>query len=690
MSTYDLTGTDADFLRQDVRFAVFEANQRLYLNEPAYANSIEVVWFDGAANPTLVEGVQWRTTYEDRDYAAMSEAKLIDSNFSDILVKSLENLDVPGTDRVYAIQYQALKLKPSEEDPGTDGPNPTPGLLTELINDVNFLKEVKNPLSNLTSDVLDGIKALAEDVTGVNDDNLVVDERHYVNVPNNKMVIRTAGGPFWEHDVVLTNVATGDPLVEGTDYKFIGWDRAKQQIAEHTSHVYNYIFLLLPLVGDIDVTYRAFGGDPTVQDISAIKDVLAEITHILTDGDLLTDEALPYSQTIVDIVDRLNAIDDAVRHYVTATHQIQAETDGLHWFTIANLYRDAWDSQTLKSGQVHLSLRCWTQKWNYDILLGVNITDSDRKLKVETIASTDDSVTFGIGKYDNLADRKVPSIRAIWNDDGVNPYLSGAQIQIGLDMTALQTEVLTVYDRSGSGSDFVIRDHVVGTDTVYDDDVELPNGDIWKDPYRGEYVDTAALTSAIPTGETGWWTIVGSTSKTVYTWNGSVWVQDGTAVPFTNTTNSKFDYQPIFPQEGFLVLAGNVPMHRIQDASQQVSNVFSTSNIPYNELWGFNPDMVKKLTIKVYDRIVDQYIIASKDVEWSNDLVSEVPGPAYYSGRANILFHTEDLCSLYVILSKPNNLRSFENDQLNISFISNIGTHSSTNERFDLREIVVN
>jgi hypothetical protein len=245
MSTYDLTGADADFLRSDVRFAVFEANQRLYLNEPAFADSIEVVWLDGGANPVLVEGVQWRTTYEDRDYAAMSEAKLIDNNFADILVKSIESLEIPASTRVYAVQYQALKLKPSEEDPGTDGPNPTPGLLTELINSVNFLKEVKNPLNNLTSDILDGIKILAEDVTGVNDDNLIEEERHSVNVPNNKMVIRPAAGPFWSHDVVLTNVTTGLPLVEGTDYKFIGWNRSKQSIAEHPSHVYDYIFLLI-------------------------------------------------------------------------------------------------------------------------------------------------------------------------------------------------------------------------------------------------------------------------------------------------------------------------------------------------------------------------------------------------------------------------------------------------------------
>lgn len=712
MSTYDLTGADPEFLRSDVRFAVFEANQRLYLNEPAFANSIEIVWLDGATNPTLIEGVQWRTTYTDRDYAAMSEAKLIDSNFSDILVKSIENLDVPASDRIYAVQYQALKLKPSEEDPGIYGPNPTPGLLTELIQDVDFLKLVKNPLSDLTSDATDGIKALQEDVTGVDSANLIEDERHFVDVPNNKMIIRPSAGAFFEHDVVLTNVTTGLPLVEGTDYKFIGWNRSKQAIAEHTSHVYDYIMLLIPLVGNVDVTYHAFGGEATISDINAIKDVLADITMTLTEGNYLSAEALPLTDTIVNIISRVAAIEDVTRHYVHATHQYAAETDGLHWFTIASLYRDTWDTETLSEGQVNLTLRSWTHDWTYDVVLSVDVSDKVDSLKVRTLASSDVNNTFNIGRYDNLEDRNVPMIRAIWHDDGT--YGSGVLIQIGQMMTALQPEVLSVYDRSGSSSEFVIRPNIVGQDVVYDDDVELPDGTIWEEPYRGRFDDQPALIAAEPTGKPGWYAYVdgtgfmqwneGTTNWEVKTFPAGapsyILVPPGYGINGLEDAHSRVDYQSIFPDEGFLAFAGNIPMHKIQ-IPQTVGNVGALPTIihpPFGDLTGlyiFNTSKVKRVTIVVYDRFNDIYLEKSTEVNWQQEYISafetgagDNPGPAWPTGRCNILFHEEDLCALQMTFGKIPSPANPNGNYATMTVVSNIGTESILNERFELREVL--
>jgi len=700
MSTYDLTGADPDFLRSDVRFAVFEANQRLFLNEPAFADSIEVVWLDGATNPVLVEGVQWRTTYEDRDYAAMSEAKLIDSGFSDILVKSLENLDIPASDRVYAVQYQALKLKPSEEDPGLYGPNPTPGLLSELITDVDFLKLVKNPLGDLTSDATDGIKALQEDVTGVNPANFIEDERHFVDVPNNKMIIRTSSGPFFAHDVVLTNVTTGLPLTEGTDYKFIGWNRSKQSIAEHTSQVYDYIMLLIPLVGNIDVTYHAFGGEATISDINAIKDVLAEITHTLTDGNLLSEDALPYTDIVIDIITRLNAVEDATRHYVSATHQYQANTDGLHWFTIANLYRDAWDTQTLEVGQMHLTLRSWTQNWSYDLLLSLDLKSDSKGLSVKTIDYADQTNSFEISRYDNLDDRRDLKLRVIWNDNAGT--LSGAQIQVGLEMTALQTEVLSVYDRSGSGSDFVIRDHVVGTDTIYDDDVELPDGSTWTNPYRGSYATLVDLTSAIPTGQDGWYAWVYDsdveTSVGYYYWDGSTWALADAEVSAAYYPNgsyveppqeviglgiAKSAVRPITPTEGYLVWAGCLPLD-------------SKTLDPYDSFltlgWLLEPgdikvEHIKEVNIFVYDRYRDTIVKGTQEVHFENKISqSYINKLRKYT---TVMFYLEDLSALKLTLTQSALFVDGDAyaNHLSINFDSIVGTNSETNERFDLRQI---
>lgn len=674
MSTYDLTGADPDFLREDIRFGVFEANQRMFLKEPAFASTLVVRWLDGITNPILVEGIQWRTTYEDRDYAAMSDAKLIDSGFTDVLVSSLENLEVFSPDRVYSVEYQALKLLPSEEDPGTDGPVPTPGLLTELIQDVDFLKLVKNPLGDITSDAIDGIKALNEDVTGVDDLNLVEDERHAVNVPNNQMVIRPAAGAFWAHDVVLTNVATTLTLVEGTDYKFIGWNRAKQTIAEHTSQVYDYIFLLTPIVGDVDVTYRAFGGAPTVGDINAIKDVLAEITAILTDGELLTNAALPLSPTIIDIIARVAAVEDIVRHYATSTHQYQDDDAGRHWFTIANLYRDVWDTQTLETGQVHLSLRNWIQKWNYDILVTVNLKRAFDRVTVKTLASTDKNNVFSLGKYDDILDRKIPELRVVWNE--VGGVLSGAQLQIGLEMEAVTTEVLTVYDRSGSGSDFNIRPNVVGTDIVYDDNVVLPDDSVWVNPYRGVYANATDLSNDIPVGETGWFAYVTSTT-TIWQWTGAAWADSTDTVHVgIGTPTSQVEKRLICPEEGYLAWAGALPLTEVQDPADQIA----TACIKEGD---FDFRTIKKVSFHVYDRI-DDFVRVVSDERMPGAEGSYYPAEKDILRNGSVMFYPDDLCAIkYTITDTPT-----PNSFPVLALVADLGSHSIANDRFDLRQVV--
>jgi hypothetical protein len=679
MSTYDLTGVDPSFLRTDKRFAVFEANQRLYLNEPAFANSIQVTLLDGNTNPVLVPGVQWQTSYQDRDYAAMSEAKLIDANFNSILVKSLENLVIPAQDMIYAVSYQALKLKPSEEDPGEYGPNPTPGLLTELINDVDYLKLVKNPLGDLTSDAVDGIKALTEDVTGVNDDNLIEDERHYVNVPINKMVIRPAAGAFWAHDVVLTNVTTGLPLVADVDYKFIGWNRSKQSIAEHPSAIYDYIFILTPLVGNIDVTYRAFGGEATVSDINAIKDVLAEVSYLLTEGVFLTDQSLPAHTVIVKIIERLNSVEAATRLFINATHQFIAETDGKHWFTIGNLYRDTWDTNTLESGQVHLSLRSWTQIWNYDLIVTMNVRSPGDKLTVKTLASTDKNNAWTIGNYDSIENRKIPEFRAVWIDDGT---LSGLQLQIGLEMTALQPEVLSVYDHSGMGSDFVIRPNITGSDVVYDDDVVLPDDRVWVNPYRGSFVNVASLVSAIPTGELGWFAFAEDTGR-IWQWDNdiNVWHDSTSNIPVgLEESTHKVARNVICPENGYLAWAGAVPLKEVEALTAGLDLV---STIKEGEIQIQN---IKRVEVHIYDRRYDRMITKSEFVHFGNDVSHNQE--SYTSKFIELMFFAEDLCGVSITITDENPV-GLPGLYPEINVVSNLGTQSIDNDRFDLRQIVL-
>jgi hypothetical protein len=332
---------------------------------------------------------------------------------------------------------------------------------------------------------------LEEDLTGVNDENLVYEEIHQVNVPANKQVIRTAAGSFYEHDLVLVNVQTGQPLVRGDDYEVLGLNRPKNRVAEHPSGVYDYVFLITPIVGDILVTYRAFGGIVTTKDINAIKDVLADLVKMFSDGQFLTADSLPYTTTIIQILSRLASLEDGAKHFVTAEHRIVSDEDGRHWYSIAELYTDSHSADVLTAAHVHLSIQSETQGWVYETHLSINLLRIHEKLRINVASSLDKNHHFSLGEYENVGNEEIPELRIVWIDDGAG-NLSGSVIQIGLMMEANIPETFTVFDKSGNGSQIEIYPNVVGTALVIDDNIPMPDGQIWVDSdvdsYASRYI----------------------------------------------------------------------------------------------------------------------------------------------------------------------------------------------------------
>lgn len=557
MNQYDFTGSDPLYRRSNVRFAVFDNNQPIDFEEPVYADSIVVRWLKEDGNTeTIVKDLQWVINASNIDHDAMSEAKLIQPGFVAQLVDGITINDNISQDRVYAIEYQAFKLQYSQFDYGNDGPLPTPGLMRELVEKITFLTSVSDPLNNVTSDTLDGIVVLEEDLTGILADNLIENERHSVNVPANKQVIRPGAGSFYEHDVVLVNEATGGTLVKGIDYVIVGLDRPKTRVAEHTSGVFNYIFLLRPYVGNINVTYRAFGGDVTINDINAIKDVLADLVRMMSEGLFLTADTLPFSPSIVNILTRMGILEDHVRHFITAHHRYTANTDGKHWFTIASLHRDLWSPDVVSAEQVNLFLRSPSKSWSYEVALSVNLDRQHEQIRANVISSLDKYNHFSIGEYENIINRDIPEVRVIWNEG--SGERSGALIQIGMDMKAGQSEMLSVYDKSGNSSLIEIRPNIPGEDTVYDDNVTLPNDDAWS----------------------------------------------------TITPESKISRVIMAPEEGYLLWGGAVPLVQLEDNFVELNHTIGTDD--------FNLANVSRTVFHVYDRYKDKYLVVSQDHQWDD------------------------------------------------------------------------
>ena len=427
--------------------------------------------------------------------------------------------------------------------------------MKELVENVNFLVLTRDPLNSITSTTINNISVLAEDLTGMLLANRVYNEQHEVNVPGNKLFIRPGAGSFYTHDLIIVNPSTGNSLIRGVDYEIVGINRPKTRVTEHTSAVYEYIKLLQPYVGILNVSYRAFGGEVSVKDINAIKDVIADLVRMMADGLFLTADTLPYSLPIIQILERLATLEDHVHHYVTAHHRYVADSTGKHWFTIAELHLDDWTPDVITAAQIQLALKSPSRRWAYEAMISVNLTREHERARVNVISSLDKHNHFSIGEYTNIDERNIPEIRIVWNDDAGD--LSGGQIQIGMHMEAGQHELLSVYDKSGNGSDIVVRPNIAGTDIVYDDSIRLPDNSLWVS------TDTIA--------------------------------EEARAL--------------ICPEEGYLIWGGAMPATLMTEWTEMNNTI---------RLDDFKIANIKKTTFYYYDRIEDRMILSSIEHQWDD------------------------------------------------------------------------
>ncbi len=551
MMEYDLTGANPLYLRTGKRYRVYEDNQPIEFGEPVFADSVSVIWLDDNEVDTtpLTEGVHWDHGADNRDHDGMSRARLSDPAFTDELIHSIRNIDNFAGSRIYVVQYQALQLAPSEWDYGVNGPTPNPGLMQELIDKVRFLSLASDPLTNITSTTLDIIQVMEEDVTGVNDDNLVIDEVHTVNVPAGQKAIRTSAGAFYQHDVVVKN-DSDDVLVEGTDYVITGLNMPKTKTSEHTSGVFDYIFMLTAYVGNVKVSYRGFGGEVTTADILSIKDVLADLVNVLSNNDFLTSANLPLAPIMTQLIARIDGVADDVEHYTRAKHTYAAGTDGKHWFTIGELYRDDADTQTLKQGQARMFIKSYTDEWTYDVTISMGLERTINPLRLQVHTSSDRVNHHDLGVYPSLENRNVPELRLVWKTDGGSAF-SGALLQVGMHMVHDEQHVLLVTDQSGNGSEFTVRPNIVGDDATVDDDIVLPDLTVWQAGQPNNFEARALMC----------------------------------------------------PTEGYLAWAGSRPMTDIVDVL--VQNTVQPDT--------FDLDNIKSVSVFVYDRISDQIRVESAE-----------------------------------------------------------------------------
>ena len=181
-----------------------------------------------------------------------------------------------------------------------------------IIKDKKLLSGILNKYKNLNTipdpDDVRKIKVLDVDINGTLETNYVKNEIHNIDVPNYSQIIQPDAGSFYLPDLELTVVASGQKLVEGIDYELVGMNYGKTKITKSTSALWDFIFILSPIVGDVSINYRAFGGQVTRLNIDTLKALLIQIISALSNGEFLKCEDLPGCQTIIDIENEIHTI----------------------------------------------------------------------------------------------------------------------------------------------------------------------------------------------------------------------------------------------------------------------------------------------------------------------------------------------------------------------------------------------
>lgn len=636
---YDLTGVNPAYKRIDRRFTIYKPNQRIELQEPVYASSIVVKkLIIGTPIEDTAPYDDWAYNIvidEDVTYTSKAKARYFDENNSiwninnTVVINAftMSDVSVPVEYQI-SITYQCLLRDPSAiDDYDNVGPIYTPGMMKSVLEKIEHLMHVKEPIVNVIASSINAVRTLDEDLNGSNFDNFISGELHSLNVRANKFVIRPVNGSFYKHDIAL--VYNGVTLVENVDYFIVGCNHGKTRVSTPTSGVYEYIVVTKDIEGQVGITYHAFGGTVNQADIHTIQEGLINVIKYLDNVHYLTEQNLPSSSVILSIRNRLGVIENAIKMYTTKLFTYPVSYNE-YWVSIATIERSPWSSMSPidRIGQGEFRIEVDEGAYLYDLKLRYNF-DVQEQLDINVLHSEEPTLEeFGVNYF---TIRRVPQFRLLWSDETITSINKGIILQMRV-IGEVSNASIRVTDRTGINSAWM----VVGTTGVR--------------PSQNNNVPFPADTSA---------------------WN-------------ISTTGHKQSNIVSIINKGYTLFSGQIPIEYIerftykdidgtteQTIPIELGGLQIASTIPVNQSYlGINIADIKGFRFKIYDRFTCNYLIEeSTQLKADEDVV-----------KAVAMYYIPDLCSLECELSYVGGI-------YRLYVGSRSGTHSLINKRFELTQI---
>ena len=495
--TMDLTGSLENYLVENEVFKISKYGQCVDFHTPIFKDSLVVTLITSGVN-----GIQ---LVVDEDFIIpeecvnscdndLSRAMLQDPDFNSTLISGIRITRAVEAGTTFTISCTYQRLYPAQLRTAYLHGEPlivTPELIADMVNKIEQHDVFVNKVSSLTTDDSSSSILLEEDVDCTNANNEIIDEDHIVNTSGNRFLIHPKGGSFYKHSLVIKLASTGEVLTEGTDYRVIQMDAGatKASTYQGVGGIWKFILILRSINGHVLVSYHAFGGEPTLDNYRELQELYAAIIQYLSDSSMLTAETLGSTELMTSIFDRVNKLEAQVRRLQgtpsygdltdgkTIVMKLFAETQGLHWFTIAKLYKI--DGDTTPCIADTFTFRLQTEQTHIQMTASVAVDLSNQKGDIMNVTMLNDNYPRGYVPFSDYSkiDRIIqPQLRVVWNEQD---SVSGAYLQLGFELKNVLEETVQIEDISGHESCWLLVDEVATVTTPQDDDFALPDGSTW-------------------------------------------------------------------------------------------------------------------------------------------------------------------------------------------------------------------
>jgi len=502
--TPDLTATNPMYKRDsDLRLVIVQDQKLEFLDSPIYPDTLQISLL-GTVNITLVKFLDWAIREDDIDYATMSRMKLIDPTFDKVIVKSITM--VKSWSQNYRVQMSYQRVLPIESklalEPTNEILNITPELMDDLIRTVRYHDDLLTPVDDIHSIHTKSPLLLEADPRKERPENVIRNEFHNINTTTKIHVIHPRGGAYYRDSLMVERVDPDveDPtvsipeniLVEGVDYQVDGCDFHRTRITANTSGVYRHILFIKDLVGEVKITYHAYGGDVVLDDIRAHNESINNILKYILDSQLVTEETLVNAKAMVTMRSRIAKLEENMRALAltgspsggdcttgsTLVKKIMSVDNALHWYTIASLYKVDGSDDIFTSDVMKLRLQSLYTKFSFLATINVNIDHATTKLDVSCESATYPKGYIPFEDYSQIEQIIRPQFRIIWNANTVEG--SGIYLQLGFRLKGIIEETFAIEDMSGKQSAWKLLSTVSEASAPEDNLVTLPAANhIW-------------------------------------------------------------------------------------------------------------------------------------------------------------------------------------------------------------------